>query len=255
MPIKEIRNVTLEAPMEENIIIHPHRNLNLKFMVAEWLWILYGHSELEYIAQYNKEMRKFSDDGVSMYGAYGPRWNRQRDYIIKTLTADRDSRQAVVEIWRENPEASKDVPCTLTWQFFIRNNALEMTVNMRSSDVWLGIPHDFFSFSQIGNVVAGMLGVKRGPLVMNLGSSHLYQRDEQNALQVMSTHELGHGLRSPRLHRFPPNKLDLVFMHPTPMFPNVGLDGLEGTELFYADILQSPRKQAEDRLVELTRFP
>lgn len=241
--------------MAENVLIHPVRNLNLKFMVAEWLWITFGHSELYVIAQYNKEMGRFSDNGVSLYGAYGPRWINQYQYILDTLRADRDSRQAVIEIWTKNPEKSKDVPCTLTWQFFIRDNKLDMTVNMRSSDIWLGIPHDFYSFSQIGNIFAGVLGVKRGDLVMNLGSSHLYQRDEEKTLCVIQSWEMGYGHRSPALERYPPTKLDYVLMHPTPMHPNVGLEGLNVVETFYADILQSPRKNAEDRLVELARFP
>src|ERR1035437_3870082 len=175
MKTKELMNVTICVHHGlKNILVNEKRDLNYRFMIAEWLWIQAGLNEVELIATYNSVMRKFSDDGYILSGAYGPRLQPQMDYILKTLTKS-DSRQAVATIWTPSPLDSRDVPCTISLQWLIRDDKLHVTVNMRSSDAWLGIPYDFFTFSQLTNYVAMQLGLPVGMVTMNLASSHLYE--------------------------------------------------------------------------------
>jgi thymidylate synthase len=162
--------------MAQNILVSEVRNLNYKFMVAEWLWILAGRDDVEFLAQYVKKMRDFSDDGKTLAGAYGPRLITQWEYVRQTLEADKGSRQAVASIWTPNPEPSLDIPCTLNLQWFLRDGYLHCIVNMRSSDTWLGLPYDFFTFSMLSMDLASDLGASVGSLQMNLGSSHLYEK-------------------------------------------------------------------------------
>jgi thymidylate synthase len=171
-----------------NIVTVPARKLNYHFMVAEWLWILFGLDDVRSISPYNKRIADFSDDGVTFFGAYGPRFLRDLRHVIKLLREDPDTRQAVINIWR--PEAlwqeTKDKPCTLTWQFFIRRGKLEMIASMRSNDIWLGFPYDLFNFTQIQRYLASCLGVEPGVYVHNVGSLHLYERNELDANRVLS---------------------------------------------------------------------
>jgi thymidylate synthase len=171
---KEIVGVQLRFDGRQNVIVNPVRDLNYRFMVAEWLWISCGRNDVGSIARYNKQIAQFSDDGIRFAGAYGPRIREQMPYVKKNLLSDATSRQAVIEIWRPSPGPSKDIPCTLTLQFLLREDRLNVVATMRSSDVWLGVPYDAFNFSQIGNALAGALGVEVGEVVMNLGSSHVY---------------------------------------------------------------------------------
>src|SRR5262245_45494802 len=61
--INELLGVQLRVDnMLANVIVSPERNLNYKFMVAEWLWILFGMSDLKTIAAYNSIYQNFSDD-------------------------------------------------------------------------------------------------------------------------------------------------------------------------------------------------
>ena len=48
----------------------------------------------------------------------------------------------------------KDIPCTVSLQFLIRENKLHLFVNMRSNDVFLGLPHDIFCFTMIQEIIA-----------------------------------------------------------------------------------------------------
>jgi thymidylate synthase len=176
MKTKEILNMTIEVDDGlDNIITSETRDLNYRFMVAEWLWIQAGMNDVATLALYNSMMREFSDDGVILSGAYGPRLKPQWEYIIDNLQ-NHDTRQAVATIFTPVPAKSRDIPCTISLQWIIREDCVNCTVNMRSSDAWLGIPYDFFTFSQLTNLVASRLDLPVGSMTMHLTSSHLYER-------------------------------------------------------------------------------
>jgi thymidylate synthase len=215
-PTKEIigHQLVLED-LRDNIIGVPERKLNYRFMVAEWLWIIAGRNDVAALTMFNPKMLAFSDDGQTLAGAYGPRIFTQLQYVIETLRADPDSRQAVIVIWKPTPAPSKDIPCTLTLQFLNRFGQLHVVVNMRSSDAWLGIPYDIFSFSQITNCLAGELGLQTGSLILNMGSSHLYQENWDAARAILALDETTADqhttFRSPLLPSLPPPALRARF--------------------------------------------
>ena len=176
----------------------------------------FGRDDVKSIAQYNQEIAKFSDNGQTFDGAYGPHVQGQWPYVEGALKRDVDSRQAVISIFQPRKEAdvSKDVPCTLTLQFLIRHGMLHTIACMRSSDVWLGLPYDFFNFSMLANILAGQLGVVVGPVTMHLGSSHLYTRNEPEAEMVLSSPEMLGLVQSPYLGGRPPQELFFKLMDP-----------------------------------------
>ena len=189
--------------MTKNILVHSARALSYRFAIAEWLWIAAGREDVSAVAKYNKRIAQFSDDGVTFAGAYGKRLAPQLDYLLENLKKPH-SRQAVASIWTPNPRPSKDVPCTLTWQLLARDGILHAIVNMRSSDIWLGLPYDFYNFSQLTSGIAGELGLALGSLTFNLGSSHLYDCNREKAAAVLTDTELLDHVSSPRLPGRPP---------------------------------------------------
>jgi len=212
---KEHLNVTLELTNALNNIIYSKvRNVSYRFMVAEWLWIWYGHDDVKTISQYNKKIADFSDNGVNFNGSYGIPIIKQWPHILKTLQRDPDSRQAVIQIYRPPLFETKDVPCTLSIQFLYRAQCLHTIVNMRSSDAWLGIPYDIFNFTMLGNILAAQLGnVLATSLTMNLGSSHLYAVNHEAAKKVSDQPFISYP--SPRLHTSPPDWLERVLVNRT----------------------------------------
>jgi thymidylate synthase len=194
---REIMNASLEIEDGlNNIIINKARDINYRFMIAEWLWIQIGLNDVESIAQYNSNMRQFSDDGEILNGAYGPRLKPQWPYITDILQ-NPDTRQAVTIIWTASPTQSKDIPCTISLQWLVREERLHCTINMRSSDAWLGLPYDFFTFSQLTNALASELGFEVGSITMNLASSHLYETHWHSAVSAVCCET--EGLKSPQL--------------------------------------------------------
>ena len=195
MPIVESLGFSSVISMNSPIIRNPIRRLGYKFMAAEAAWILSGKNDVASIKPFSKEISKFSDDGETFFGAYGPKVYEQLTYVISILSQDRDSRQAVINIWRESPPVSKDIPCTLSLQFLIRNHALHCVASMRSSDLWLGHPYDIFNFSAISNAVRIELGkifhernempLVLGDLYLTAGSKHIYERNFEGVNEVL----------------------------------------------------------------------
>lgn len=155
----------------------PERGINYYFMLMECVWMLLGSDDAKLIGFFNKGMAKFSDDGIKMSGAYGPKIVNQINYVIETLEGDPDSRQALMTIWRENPGPSKDIPCTVMFHFLVRDKRLNLIVYMRSNDLWLGTPYDVFNFTTIQRLLASRLNLVVGSYTHIAGSLHLYEKD------------------------------------------------------------------------------
>jgi len=245
---KEIQNLTLDIRWGlRNIIDCRERDLNYKFMVAEWLWILAGLNNLEILAKYNSQMRKFSDDGQILNGAYGSRLMPQIPYIVNNLS-NKDTRQAVATIWTPNPMDSRDIPCTISLQWLIRDEELNCIVNMRSSDAWLGLPYDYFTFSQITNFIAYLIKVPVGTVTMNLASSHLYEENWSIADSILKRHVFN-AVESPDFSEYEDVKLEgLEFLLTYP----VNYDNYTGMLKQYGKILANPREKALEVLRELS---
>lgn len=174
----------IDVDMTRPVLTVPGRRLGYRFLPAEAAWILSGDDRVETIAPYSRAVSRFSDDGETFFGAYGTKIVPQLPYVVETLRRDPDSRQAVINIWREAPPPSRDVPCTLSTQFLVREGWLEQIVTMRSSDAWLGVPYDVFNFSMLAGVVLLELDwrdLRLGTLRHVAGSRHLYERNFDGA--------------------------------------------------------------------------
>ena len=189
---REVLGHSLCFPMERAILNCPPRNLSYDFMYREAWWILSGQNRVDLLASHAPSIRRFSDDGIRLSGAYGPKVVDQIGYVVDTLNHDPSSRQAVINIWRERPGMSKDIPCTLSAQFLIRDNHLHMVITMRSSDMWLGLPYDVFTFTmlacQVGlelNKFHG-LNLKLGNCYHTAASRHVYMSDWEKIQSVNS---------------------------------------------------------------------
>ena len=168
------------------------RNFSLSYFVAETLWYISGSNSTEWISRYASFWKDISDDGKTANSAYGARIFKlhpriadgglnQWDYVKSELKRDPDSRRAVIHIRTpdDSLHAVKDVPCTLALQFFIREGKLHLHVNMRSSDIILGIAYDVPAFTTMQEVLANELGVDLGEYVHTSNSLHCYERDFQ----------------------------------------------------------------------------
>lgn len=163
--------------------------------LGEFLWYLSGSDDLSFIQYYIPGYDQYSDDGVTLSGAYGPRLLRKLDNglsqlqtIIKQLRSKNTTRQAVIQIFEmgDSSKKTKDLPCTCTLQFLIRHDRLHMITNMRSNDAYMGLPHDVFSFTMIQELVARSVDKEVGNYKHMVGSLHLYNYDRKKAASFLN---------------------------------------------------------------------
>lgn len=168
------------------MINHELRNVSISFAIGEWLWHMEGRNDLKMIQYYAPSYYKYSDDGKILNGAYGPRIKRSLMKIVETLKKDPDSRRAVVPIyWKEDAVLdSNDIPCTIGFQFLIRNNKLDMIVNMRSNDIFLGFPYDIFNFTMWQEYVACKLNIDIGTYTHIANNLHFYEENREKIVKA-----------------------------------------------------------------------
>lgn len=200
---KEILGHQSRIDMSHPVLMIPERKLNLAFLYGEAWWILSGSNRVSDIKKYMKGIAKYSDNGITFRGAYGPKVVEQLDYICGSLIADHVSRQALMTIWRENPTPSKDIPCTVALQFFIRDNKLHCNATMRSSDAWLGWVYDTFNFSMLSAWIAiyirnhfastlkssPLTQLDLGELILTSGSQHIYDVNHEAARAIVDKYQ------------------------------------------------------------------
>lgn len=195
-------SATLTDPTQ-NVLRNPGRKLAPAYAAAELLWYLSGDREIDGIVAYAPRYASFANDGVA-HGAYGWRWahnpgfvfqsdnvySNQMDALLTLLRKSPNTRQAVVTCWDSEDlvhsiaGVRKDTPCTVSLQFLVREGQVNMVVNMRSNDVWLGLPYDVFCFTTVQQLVATALGLKLGTYTHNVGSMHLYDRNFDRAVEA-----------------------------------------------------------------------
>jgi thymidylate synthase len=200
MEVKENLAEQYTVPMPAYIDLAA-RKVNVPFMLAEAAWIASGSNRLSDLTPTMKRYADFSDDGIFLRGAYGPKVIDQLGYVVDTLEKDKDSRQAVLNIWRERPGESKDIPCTTNMQFIIRDDKLNMVTTMRSHDIVLGYTYDVFSFSMVAKSVQLLLkergvNVELGDLTVTAGSMHLYETHYEKYKEWVSSDERNESIKN-----------------------------------------------------------
>lgn len=187
----EISNVCIEIsnPMDRWIVSRIPA-INPAFALAEVIWIIQGRNDLDFLKFYNSRMQKYSDDGLSMHGAYGYRLRNEFgfDQLEDAYNAFRnnpDTRQVVLQFWNPSSDfpnldgsaRSKDIPCNIISLLKIREGRLEWTQIMRSNDMYTGFPYNVVQFTSMQEVLAGWLGVEVGTYHHYADSLHFYLRD------------------------------------------------------------------------------
>lgn len=169
-----------------SIVTSSIRKMPMRYAVGELAWYLSGSNKASDIGRFAKKWMEISDDGETNNSAYGYRIFTkfgfdQWEYLKSLLKKDPNSRQAVLHIKDADNKLTKDTPCTVYLQFLIRNNKLNLSVHMRSNDIWMGVPYDMFSFCFLQMKMAMELGVEIGEYHHYAGSLHMYARDWETA--------------------------------------------------------------------------
>ncbi len=190
-----------ECPTER-VLFWPERDANPFFHFFECLWMMAARNDAAFLTQFVKRMKDFSDDGVTLQGAYGHRWRRhwtigapsgrveyvdQIKRVIALLKAQPHSRRAIITMFDpvvdlRTDEGSKDIPCNLTINFGVsygkrdEPNRLNMMTVARSHDaIWGAMGANAVHFSFLQEYIAAHLGLAVGTFTQISFNYHAYE--------------------------------------------------------------------------------
>lgn len=115
-------------------------------------------------------------------------WEWAKDSLVN----DRDTRQAILRFSLPEHQwvGNKDQTCTLHGLFLIRDNKLNLSINMRSNDLTLGLVYDLPWFVSLLYKMKEELKEFYPNLIIGnythfVHSLHIYDRDEKKILQML----------------------------------------------------------------------
>ena len=177
----------LEVPQANAILVSKvKRNWSYAYAEAEWQWYLSGDRNIKKLGElYGKVpaiWKRMADEQGNVNSNYGYQWQRgynhvsQIEHVIKLLKYNPETRQAAISIYdgKEHPDYKTDTPCTYAVQFTVLDGKLNMSVVMRSNDLWYGFCNDQYQFSNLQMLVAHETGYSMGTYYHFAHNLHLY---------------------------------------------------------------------------------
>jgi len=158
------------------------RKWSKEYAEAEWQWYLSGDRNIAKLGElYGKVpqiWQRMADVDGNVNSNYGWQWERtsQLDIVIQMLKDNPETRQAAISIYdgKEISDYTNDTPCTYAVQFTVLNHKLNMSVVMRSNDLWYGFCNDQYQFSNLQMLVANETGYDVGTYYHFAHNLHLY---------------------------------------------------------------------------------
>ena len=171
-----------------------------KAAVKEMYWI--------YIIQSNK-VKDLQDMNVHVWdqwikedGTIGPAYGaainvptfgykNQLEYVVETLKKDPNSRRVMINLWDvDKLHEMALTPCCYNVIFNVLNGKLYMQLNIRSSDVALGLPFNIFQFQVLHKLIAHECKVEPADMIVMISNLHYYDRHEEKLLNQVDYDEL-----------------------------------------------------------------
>jgi thymidylate synthase len=165
--------------------------------LAEFRWMFEGRTDVAYLNKHNvKWWNDYTNTGDlgKVYGHQIRNYNNnidQIEYAFKEIK--NNSRRAVINLWNPSDLQEQALPCCFTQFNFVRvNNKLNMSMNFRSSDLFLGLPYDIIVGSLFLITMAEQTNLLPNYLGINLIDAHIYKSHIEQTLQYCKnkTHKL-----------------------------------------------------------------
>lgn len=130
---------------------------------------------------------EFIHDGQFSY-TYSDRINDQAEDVISLLRQVPHSRHGIINIYypeidNQRRISDKRVPCTMYYQFFIREEdgeqKLQCLYNIRSNDFATHFPYDITLARMLQEYIAHELGLNPGIFIYQSGSLHIFKKDQE----------------------------------------------------------------------------
>lgn len=153
LKVREVLLADFDIDPAKPIANFENRPFNWKYLAGELAWYMHRDRDIDYISNFSSFWKGITNPNSNQINSnYGSLVinDEQISWVVESLKKDINSRQAIMFFNRPDFqfEGNKDFVCTMYANFFVRDNALMMKVQMRSNDIFYGLTFDapFFSF-------------------------------------------------------------------------------------------------------------
>jgi thymidylate synthase len=173
------------------------KKIHLKSVVVELLWMLKGHTTLDYLHKHGVTIwDEWAVERGEARGELGPIYGHQwRNLMVdqiaeaqRLIVEDPMSRRIVVSAW--NPADLHLMalsPCHCLFQFYVSTDGyLDCHLYQRSADVFLGVPFNITSYSLLTHLMAAVTGLKPRAFLHSFGDVHLYENHVDQACEQLT---------------------------------------------------------------------
>lgn len=208
--VYSIFSIMITFDISKQFPLMTSKKMFTKGIVAELLWFLRGctdSKELERegvnIWKHNSSREYLDSNGFQEYeeGELGPiygwqwrsfnaQWSPKRtsvahqdthcvdqlQYVLEELLHPNYSRRAILSAW--NPCQLKQMalpPCHILYSFYKDSRGLSCMMNMRSSDLFLGLPFNIASVALLTHIIAKVLHLPVANISITACDAHIYK--------------------------------------------------------------------------------
>ncbi|MGL4523497.1 MAG: thymidylate synthase [Bacilli bacterium] len=164
-------------------------------------------TEEGFVEVYETQMQRYitnvlsDDDFAQQFGdlgwVYGKQWRQwtgrdgqtydQIQYVIDEIKRNPDSRRLLVSAWSPSELQYQQLPpCHYSFQFYVNEGKLSCMFNMRSNDVFLGLPFNIASYALLTHLIAHECGLEVGELIYSGADVHIYSNHVDQIKEQMS---------------------------------------------------------------------
>lgn len=181
---KAVFGTNITFNLQDQFPLLTYRKIFYRGVIGELVSFLRGYTNVKDFQNVGcNYWNHWADKNGDLGPIYGAQWinysglgiNQIRN-VIEEAKRNPESRRLYVTAW--NPEENNKMsllPCFHGFQLFIDNNNLDLLVNMRSSDIMLGLPSDLLFHALLMLVFANELKISPRKLTFSLGDAHIYK--------------------------------------------------------------------------------
>lgn len=185
---RSIFGAQLRFDLAEGFPLLTTKKLFHKAIFSELAWLLSGSTNVwpmarEGVTIWNEWANNVGELGP-VYGKQWREWDKgsvsgekvdQIKRVVSDIMSNPDSRRHIVTAWNPGDVPKQALPpCHMIFQFEVHDDILSCHMNMRSADVFLGVPFNIASYAALTHVIAKLTGKFPGDLIVSFGDVHIY---------------------------------------------------------------------------------
>ena len=199
---------SLRFNLQEGFPLLTTKRMSLKSIIGELLWFVSGSTNANVLKEkYGCTIwEEWKDEDGELGKIYGHQWRNfgaaseendgwvfgvtgfdQLKWLINEIKTNPTSRRLYVTAADPNSRYDQALDCCHNYfQVVIKDGKLNLYFQMRSNDVFLGLPYNITSYAVLANMLALETGYDVGELVYSGVDVHLYQNHIEQAKEQLS---------------------------------------------------------------------